>query len=104
MLLSAARAHIGLNTLDFSLLFAEAAVVGLILYSTQNQRLGITPPYLGVLEAVGFHVSNLLVNGIVRAGEGNLLRLCTAGLPWSPGTAGQASRGICGGVYCQTWR
>lgn len=28
------------------------------------------PSYLGVLEAVGFHVSNSLVNGLVRAGVG----------------------------------
>lgn len=70
MLLSAARAHVGYNTSDFSLLFAEAAVVGLVLYSAQSQRVGITPPYLGVLEAVGFHVSNSLVNGLMRAGVG----------------------------------
>lgn len=36
MLLSAVRAHAGLNTSDFSLLFAEAAVIGLILYSAQS--------------------------------------------------------------------
>ena len=52
MLLSAARAHVGLNTSDFSLLFAEAAVVGLVLYSAQSWRVGIRPPYLVVLEAV----------------------------------------------------
>lgn len=102
MLLSAARAHVGFNTSDFSLLFAEAAVVGLVLYSAQSQRVGITPPYLGVLEAVGFHVSNSLVNGLMRGGD--LLQLCTAGPPQSPGSAGQAGRGVHGGEHCQTWR
>lgn len=81
MLLSAARGHVGFNTSDFSLLFAEAAVVGLVLYSAQSHRVEVTPPYLGVLEAVGFHVSNLLVNGLERAGVGDLLQLCTAGPP-----------------------
>lgn len=103
MLLSAARAHVGLNTSDFSLLFAEAAVASLVLYGAQSQRVGITPPYLGVLEAVGFHVSNLLVNGLVRAGVGDL-QICTAGSPQSPGSAGQAGRGVHSGGYCQTWR
>lgn len=101
MLLSAARARVGLNTSDFSLLFAEAAVAGLVLYSTKSQRVGVTPPYLGVLEAVGFHVSNLLVNnGLV----GDLLQHCTAESPQSPGSAGQAGRVMPGGEYCQTWR
>lgn len=34
--LSAARAHVGWNTSDFSLLFAEAAVDGLVLYGAQG--------------------------------------------------------------------
>lgn len=53
----------------------------LVSYSAQSQRVEVTPPYLGVLEAVGFHVSNLLVNGLERAGMGHLLQLCTARPP-----------------------
>lgn len=45
----------------------------LVFYSTQSQRKETTPPYLAVLEAVGFHVSSLLVSGLVRAGVGDLL-------------------------------
>lgn len=104
MLLSAARAHVSLNTSDFSLLFAEAAVVGPFLCSAQSPRVGITPPYLGVLEAVGFHASNSLVKGLLRAGVGDLLQLCTAGSPQSPGSTGEAGGRVCGGEYCQTCR
>lgn len=38
VLLSAARAHVGLNASKFSLLFAEAAVGGLILYGAPGLR------------------------------------------------------------------
>lgn len=62
------------------------------------------PPCLGALKAVGFHVFNLLVNGLKRAGVEDLLQLCTAGPPQSPGTARQAGRGVHGGGYCQTWK
>lgn len=55
VLLSAARAHVGLNTSDFSLLFAEAAVDGLVLHGAPGWR--FIPPCFGVLEAVGFCVS-----------------------------------------------
>lgn len=79
-------------------------MVGLVLYSAQSQSVGITPPYLGVLEAVGYRVSNSLVSGLVRAGVGDLFQLCIAGPPQSPGSAGQAGRGVHGGESCQTWR
>lgn len=51
------------------------------------------PPYLGALKAVGFRVSSLPVNGLMRAGVEDLLQLCTAG---------QAGRCVHGGEYCQT--
>lgn len=41
----------------------------------------VVPPYLGVLEALEFHVSNSLVNGLQRAAVEDLLQLCTAGPP-----------------------
>lgn len=41
VLLTAARAHVVLDTSDFSLLFAEAAVGGLILYGAPSPRVEI---------------------------------------------------------------